>query len=194
MDFNELLVATYAGIDVINISWFSGCTPSSFEQAVIDEVYGNGTFIVAAAGNGNTCGDASAFTYPAAYDRVFAVTSIGDHDNHEAIMGRVDLSAPGYDVNIPVDATHYGTASGSSLAAPFVTGTVALMLSANPCLSNDQIETILKNTAHDIDAVNPSYAGLLGAGRLNAFDAVQAALQAPNTLDLTIHTHNGCVE
>jgi len=204
MDFNELLVATYAGIDVINISWFSGCTPSSFEQAVIDEVYSNGTFIIAAAGNGTTCGDASALTYPAAYDRVFAVTSIGDHDNHEAIIGdpstahqhngRVDLSAPGFDINIPLDATHYGTASGSSLAAPFVTGTVALMLSANPCLSNDQIETILKNTAHDIDAVNPSYAGLLGAGRLNAFDAVQAALQAPNTLDLTIHTHNGCVE
>lgn len=204
MDFNELLVATYAGIDVINISWFSGCTPSSFEQAVIDEVYSNGTFIVAAAGNGNTCGNASALTYPAAYDRVFAVTSIGDHDNHEAIMGdpssahqhngRVDLSAPGYDVNIPVGATHYGTASGSSLSAPFVTGTVALMLSANPCLSNDQIEVILKNTAQNIDAVNPAYHGMLGAGRLNAFDAVQAALQAPNTLDLTIHTHNGCVE
>lgn len=204
MDFNELLVATYAGIDVINISWFSGCTPSSFEQAVINEVYSNGTFIIAAAGNGTTCGDAGALTYPAAYDRVFAVTSIGDQDNHEAIIGdpstahqhngRVDLSAPGFDINIPLDATHYGTASGSSLAAPFVTGTVALMLSVNPCLSNNQIEAILKNTAQDIDAVNPSYAGLLGAGRLNAFDAVQAALQAPNTLDLTIHTHNGCVE
>jgi len=204
MDFNELLIATYAGLDVINISWFSGCTPSSFEQAVIDEVYSNGTFIVAAAGNGNTCGDPSALAYPAAYDHVFAVTSIGDHDNHEVVAGdptsthqhnnKVDLSAPGYDINVPLDASHYGTASGSSLAAPFVTGTVALMLNVNPCLSNDQIEAILKNTAQNIDAQNPSYTGLLGAGRLNAYSAVNAAMQAPNTLDLTTHIHNGCAE
>lgn len=204
MDYNELLAATYAGIDVINISWFSGCTPSSFEQAVIDEVYSNGTFIVAAAGNGTTCGDASSLAYPAAYDRVFSVTSIGDQDNHEEILGdpssthqhnaRVDLAAPGYNVNIPTDATHYGSASGSSLAAPFVTGTVALMLSVNPCLDNQQIEQILKNTSQDIQANNPNYIGVLGAGRLNSFAAVDAALHTQSTLQMTFHVNNGCTE
>jgi len=76
MNFNQLLAATYAGIDVINLSWFSGCSYSQFEQDVIDEVYANGTFIVAAAGNGTTCGDPNATAFPASYNHVFSVTSI----------------------------------------------------------------------------------------------------------------------
>ncbi|MFM7596710.1 MAG: S8 family peptidase, partial [Flavobacteriales bacterium] len=126
MNFNQLLAATYAGIDVINLSWFSGCSYSQFEQDVIDEVYANGTFIIAAAGNGTTCGDPSAMAYPASYNHVFSVTSIGEFDNHEEQIGdphtthqhnsRVDLSAPGYLVNISDSPVNYTVASGSSYA------------------------------------------------------------------------------
>ena len=204
MNFNQLLAATYAGIDVINVSWFSGCSYSQFEQDVIDEVYANGTFIVAAAGNGSTCGNPSAMAYPASYNHVFSVTSIGKQDNHEDIIGdahsthqhnsRVDLSAPGYSVNISDTPTQYSTGSGSSYAAPFVTGTVALMLSVNPCLDNDEIEQILKNSSNNIDALNPSYAGSIGAGRLNANAAVSMALATPNNMDVVGIVHNACTE
>ena len=204
MDYNELLAATYAGIDVINISWFSGCSFNQFEQDVIDEVYNNGTFIVAAAGNGTTCGDASAFAYPASYNHVFAVTSIGSHDNHEENPGdpmsthqhnsAVDLSAPGYMVNISEAPDHYVLGSGTSYAAPFVTGTVALMLSVNPCLDNDAIEQVLKNSANDIDYLNVDYAGSIGAGRLNSNAAVSMAMATQGNMDVVATVINGCTE
>ena len=204
MDYNELLAATYAGIDVINISWFSGCSFNQFEQDVIDEVYNNGTFIVAAAGNGTTCGDASAFAYPASYNHVFAVTSIGSHDNHEENPGdpmsthqhnsAVDLSAPGYMVNISEAPDHYVLGSGTSYAAPFVTGTVALMLSVNPCIDNDEIEQILKASSVNIDALNPAYAGSIGVGRLNANAAVSMAIATQGNMDVVAIVNNACTE
>ena len=204
MNFNQLLAATYAGIDVINVSWFSGCAYSQFEQDVIDEVYANGTFIVAAAGNGTTCGDPSALAYPASYNHVFSVTSIGEHDNHEENIGdphtthqhnsRVDLAAPGYKVNISDSPVNYMTASGSSYAAPFVTGTVALMLSVNPCINNDEIEQILKASSVNIDALNPAYAGSIGLGRLNANAAVSMAIATQGNMDVVAIVSNACTE
>ena len=185
MNYNEILLASYAGIDVINISWTSGCFYNQYEQDVMTEIYDNGTFAVAAAGNGNTCGTPDALVYPAAYAHVFAVTSIGQSDNHEQMAGdpnsthqhnnMVDLSAPGYDVAIAPMSGWYLASSGTSYAAPFVTGTIALMLTANPCLTNNDIETILKNSSNNIDLLNPNYAGKIGAGRLNAANAVAMA-------------------
>ncbi len=190
MNYNELLAATYSGIRVLNLSWTSGCFFNQYEQDLVTEVYNNGTFIIAAAGNGNTCSSADALVYPAAYANVFAVTSIGDLDNHEQVSGdplsthqhnqMVDLSAPGYNVAIVPANGWYLNSSGTSYAAPFVTGTVALMLAINPCLGNLDIEFILKNSAINIDALNPLYAGKIGSGRLNAAAAV---LMAQN------HTH-----
>ena len=182
MNYNNLLTATYSGIRVLNLSWTSGCFYNQYEQDVMTEVYNNGTFIIAAAGNGNTCNSPDALVYPAAYAHVFAVTSIGELDNHEQVNGdplsthqhnqMVDLSAPGYNVAIaPMDGW-YLNSSGTSYAAPYVTGTVALMLAVNPCLGNVDLEMILKNTSSNIDALNPLYAGKIGSGRLNAAAAV----------------------
>ena len=185
MNYNEVLAASYDGAKVINISWTSGCLWNPYVADVIDEVYDNGTFIVAAAGNGSTCGGASNLVYPAAYDNVFAVTSIGPSDNHERYIGNpnsthqhnssVDLSAPGYQVPITAAPGWYLNSSGTSYASPQVAGTVGLMLSVNPCLTNEEIEYILKQTSVNIDPLNPDYAGLLGAGRLDAGDAVAMA-------------------
>jgi hypothetical protein len=185
MNYNQALAATYDGARVLNLSWTSGCTFNSYAQAAIDEIWNNGTFIVASAGNGTTCGGASNLVYPAAYNHVFAVTSIGPNDNHERTPGNpatthqhnssVDICAPGYDVAISAAPGWYLTNSGTSFAAPYVTGTVALMVAANSCLSNDEIESLLRETAVNIDAINPSYAGQLGSGRLNAVLAVERA-------------------
>lgn len=68
-----------------------------------------------------------------------------------------------------------GTYGGaSSMAAPFVTGTIGLMWSANYCLTSYEIETILKLTTEDIEDLpgNTPYKGMLGAGRLNTYRAV----------------------
>lgn len=185
MNYNGILQAAYDGLDVVNISWSSGCFYNPYERDIVNEVWSLGTFLVAAAGNGNTCGWAGAPVYPAYYDVVFSVSSIGELDNHEQFAGdtlsthqhnlKVDLVAPGYGVPISPATGWYLQSSGTSFAAPFVTGTIALMLSKNPCLTNHEIESILKSTAKDINLLNPNYVGLIGSGRLDSKRAVEAA-------------------
>ena len=185
MGYNELLSASYSGVKVVNASWNSGCSFNTYLQTIIDEIYANGTFIVAAAGNGGTCGGASNLVYPAALNHVFAVSSVGPSNNHEAIPGNaastfqhndsVDLCAPGYNVLLSIASGNYLTGNGTSFSAPYVSGTVALMLAVNPCLTPDQIEQILKASAFPLDSLNPLYSGKLGAGRLDAGAAVQMA-------------------
>jgi len=188
---------------VINISWTSGCFYSQIEQDVMDEVSANGSFIVAAAGNGNTCGLPDALVYPASYSHVFSVTSVGPSDNHEQWVGdpssthnhndSVDLAAPGYDVAVSPASGWYLNMNGTSFAAAYVSGTVALMLSANKCLSNLQIEQILKNTAASLNALNPTYAGKLGAGRLDAFQAVLTASSTWNPITPSFLLVDSCL-
>jgi subtilisin family serine protease len=186
MSYNEMLSATYSGAKVINCSWASSCSYNGYAQQVIDEVYNNGSVIVASAGNGSTCGGASNLVYPASYNHVISVTSIGAMDNHERFMGNpstthqhnsmVDICAPGYDVPLTTAPGVYVTGNGTSFASPFVSGTVALMLSVNPCLSVDDIEYLLKESSDtNVYLINPQYINQLGTGRLNALKAVQMA-------------------
>jgi serine protease AprX len=66
----------------------------------------------------------------------------------------------------------YLSLSGTSMSAPAVTGTVALMLQANPALTPNQVKAILQYTAQ----VHPDYDALTqGAGFLNAKGAVDLA-------------------
>jgi len=92
----------------------------------------------------------------------------------------------------------YYWANGTSIATPFVSGTIALMLSVNPNLTPAQIENIIKATADPI-ADASSFPGQLGAGRLNAYAAVRASCstlvinfinQPPVTANKTIE--NSC--
>jgi hypothetical protein len=201
MTFNEVLEASYSGAKVVNMSWSSGCYFNAYAQQVIDEAYSNGTILVASAGNGGTCGGASNLVYPASYDHVIAVSSVGPLDNHERFYGdatsthqhnaTVDICAPGYDVALSTAPGVYVTGNGTSFASPYVSGTIALMLSVNPCLTPDQVEYILKQTAVNIDAMNPSYVGLLGAGRLDASAAVRMA-STFSTAILTAETVSEC--
>ncbi len=116
------------------------------------------------------------------------------------VDGRVkpNISAPGYDVPSSVNNkqfagwmtdktllktvfqndTQYWTAfSGTSMAAPHVTGIVALLLQANPNLTASQVKDILETTAtvdNNTGAVpNMQY----GYGKVNAYTAIQKALQ-----------------
>lgn len=183
MSYNDILMASYSGAKVINVSWSSGCSFNTYAQQAIDEVYNNGTFIIASAGNGTTCGGPNSLVYPASYNHVFAVTSVGSQDNIEKTIGNpntrhqtnstVDICAPGHNVLLTIAPGSYLTSSGTSFAAPYVTGTVALMLSVKPDLTNQQIDSILRLTATNIDTLNSNYIGMIGSGRLNSGLAVQ---------------------
>ena len=186
MSYNELLNATYSGAKIVNASWVSGCSFSTYGQQVVNEVFNNGTLIVASAGNGTTCNNASNLVYPASFENVLSVTSIGPNDNHERFIGNtasthqhnamVDLSAPGYDVAISTASGVYVSGTGSSYAAAYVSGAAALVLSVKPCLAVADLVQILKSSADVINTINPQYAGLIGTGRLNVEAALQLAL------------------
>ncbi len=76
--------------------------------------------------------------------------------------------------------------SGTSMAAPMVTGVVALMLEANPYLSAAQVKEIIMQTARQDNYTGTIPAGgspQWGAGKINAYAAVQLAVQTLGTLD-----------
>lgn len=84
-----------------------------------------------------------------------------------------DLTDPSNPRVVPTQwDPYYAAALGTSLAAPHVTGTIALMLQANPALTPDQIKSILASTATPMPACPVS---ACGSGYLNAMAAVQTA-------------------
>lgn len=203
MTFNDILLASQAGADVINVSWTSSCFYSQLEQDVINQAVANGSIIVSAAGNGTTC--SGSYVYPASYANVISVTSVGPTNNHEDVFNfgnpasthqhndSVDLAAPGYGVAVNPAANWFLNTTGTSWAAPYVSGTIGLMLSVNKCLSNADIENILKNTSFPLDSLNLPYAGLIGAGRLDSYQAVLAAMNMSNPIAPSFIISNGCL-
>ncbi|MGC9330302.1 MAG: S8 family serine peptidase [Bacteroidales bacterium] len=69
----------------------------------------------------------------------------------------------------------YDIMQGTSMAAPVTSGLCGLMLSANPDLTPEKLTAILKATCDNVDAENTEFIDSIGAGRINAAAAVQAA-------------------
>ncbi len=80
---------------------------------------------------------------------------------------------------------NYDLMQGTSMACPVTAGLCGLILSANPDLTPEELEAILKSTCDNVDAENTDFLDSIGAGRINAFAAVQAAvaLNAPLVAD-----------
>lgn len=171
--------AMASGADIINMSW-GGPGFSNTHQTLMNVAHRRGIILVAAAGNDNNAEN----SYPVGYQHVIGVAATDRNDRKASFSSFglfVDVSAPGVDIlsTIPgAGNNRYGTNSGTSFSSPIVAGLLGLMRSVNPCLSPDEAEAILKETAVDIDGENPDFAGQLGAGRIDAAAAVAAALNA----------------
>jgi serine protease AprX len=79
--------------------------------------------------------------------------------------------------------TYYFRLSGTSMSAPVVAGSVALMLQKNPSLKPTQVEYILTHTTQPV-VLSPG-ANVTGAGLLNAYAAVNSTLNSRANLGLT---------
>ncbi len=85
-------------------------------------------------------------------------------------LTRPDVSAPGVNVKSCAIGGGYQNMDGTSMATPHVAGTVCLMLSKNPNLMPEEVDSILEITAVDRGAVGKD--NDFGAGRIDAFAAV----------------------
>ncbi|MCR4279932.1 MAG: S8 family serine peptidase [Candidatus Komeilibacteria bacterium] len=191
------------GAHIINLS-LVGTVNDVGLVAAVQNAYNRGVMVVSAAGN-ETVGDNNedhsinldlAARYPLCVDnnssvqQIIGVGSI-DKNNKKSLFSNygsscVDIVAPGegfYGLRVydPVRSewrTKFGgTWSGTSLATPLVSGSLALLKSYKRDLEPVQLYETLFNQAVNIDEFNSSYVGKLGAGGLNIAGAMDAIKQ-----------------
>ena len=190
------------GADIINLS-FVGMERSNSMLEALKRAHEAGVIVVAAAGNDRGDGEGynlnEAPMYPVCYNQensenivlgVGATDPLDQKANFSSYGACVDIMAPGYSVfgtvahepsiqnnsGVYLDKKYDGFWSGTSMAAPMISGSLALIMAANPDLDNHQVKQVLLSSADNIDRLNPSLFGELGAGRLNVESSVKKAL------------------
>ncbi len=161
-----------AGSNVINMS-LGGAAPSTEELQAFTDAKADGTLTIAAAGNGGSTDE----VYPASYESVVSVAAIDEDENRASWSeqnDQVELSAPGVDVwstvpegtlvgcnpagNRCSGTVNYAAWSGTSMAAPHVSGVAALLWSHNRLWTASQIREALRESAKDLsDGWSPQY-------------------------------------
>jgi len=168
-----LQFAVTNGADVINLS-LGLIQESEFLEDVIEDAVEAGVVVVAAAGNLDDIQP----VYPAADDEVLAVAAIGPTDQRAPFSSYgmwVDLVAPGMSVYSAYPTDRWAWWGGTSTAAPFVAAQAALLRSLDPDLDPKAVAFLMRSTAVSVDHANPSYIGLLGAGRPDLVASLEAA-------------------
>jgi thermitase len=174
-----IIYAADNGAKVLNLS-FGGATSSETLRAAIDYAYNLGCVIVAASGNDN-----SSIDEPARYSKVIAVGASTDSDERwvenestgSNYGSELAVVAPGKYILTSIDypGYNYGYATGTSLAAPYVSGLVSLILSQHSTFSQDQVlSQIENNTDKPAGMGGNNFTNEYGYGRINAYKAVGA--------------------
>ncbi|MGN7385542.1 S8 family peptidase [Sporosarcina sp. SAFN-015] len=130
------------GAHVINMS-LGGPGPSPMMKEAIEYAVNKGVQVVVAAGNNKA--DTKHY-YPASDEKaiVVAATNQNDQPAYFSNFGTsIDIAAPGESINSSIIGGGYGVQSGTSMAAPFVSGVTALLLSVNSEASKEDIEDLL---------------------------------------------------
>ncbi len=165
------------GAHVLNMSLGGFYTSSTLRNAVSYAI-GKGVVVVSAVGNDNTSNP----TYPTAYPGVIGVSATTQSDGRASFSNygdTVDVAAPGVGILSTVMSGGYQAWSGTSMAAPIVSGIAALLKNQAPSRSPQQIEALLENSAQDLGA--PGWDPLFGAGRVDAGRALEMGAASGET-------------
>ncbi|CAM5552331.1 Type VII secretion-associated serine protease mycosin OS=Streptomyces alboniger OX=132473 GN=mycP PE=3 SV=1 [Streptomyces alboniger] len=144
------------GADVINLSLgddSKSAHPEPSEDAAVQYALKKGIAVVASAGNAGERGDH--VSYPAAYPGVIAATAVDENGARASFSTRrwyATVAAPGDDIVIADPDRKYYEGWGTSAAAAFVSGTVALIRAEYPDLAPAQIKRLIEDTARDAPA------------------------------------------
>jgi hypothetical protein len=180
---------------IVNNSWASNPGGNPYFQDVVRAWVAAGIFPVFSNGNIGEFGCSTTLS-PADYVESYGVGAF-DVDNtiaHFSSRGpslfggeelKPNIAAPGVSVRSSIPASSYDSYDGTSMAAPHVAGTVALMWSAAPALVGDvgNTRTLLDETAIDVSDLScggtAADNNVWGEGRLDAYTAVERSPRGP---------------
>ncbi len=194
---NGIYFAAENGADVINMS-LGGPYPSTLLENALANAHSNGVTIVAAAGNDGT----GTVSYPAAYDEYVIAVGATRVDKTLAYYSnwgsRLDLVAPGGDVNVDQNGDGYKDGilqntfnpttkvvsdfgyyffQGTSMASPHVAGVAALVIAKGIANNPAGVQAVLQTTALDLGAEGRD--DLYGYGLVDAGKALNATVEPP---------------
>jgi subtilisin family serine protease len=144
-------------------------------RSAVEYAYERGVVLVASAGNG---GAYAPDHYPAGYPEVMAVAATGGDDRRASFSNygpHIALSSPGVGLMSTYLNGQYAIWSGTSMAAPLVSGGAALVIAHRPGSSPALVRDAMAFGSNGIDPLNPGYAGWLGAGRVNLYGGLAAS-------------------
>lgn len=182
-------------VKVLNNSWelvYEDHTPGRYSFTVglaIAYAYNANRTVVASMGNDEDLYP-GVISYPAAFENVL---SIGASDNNDQIAyfsrtgSHIDVVAPGVNITSTIPGNTFGVMSGTSMAAPCVSGLASLLRGYNSNLTVNDVANIIDLSADDINyagdpQIGPGFDVKSGYGRINAARAL-GFLQAPNSFN-----------
>lgn len=181
------------GAHIINNSWGSSDRSEALSEAV-DRAQAAGILFVAAAGNSSNNNDESNF-YPSGYpqDNVIRVAASDKNDNLSSFSNygskTVDLAAPGSSIYSTLNENKYGSKSGTSMAAPLVSGVLATMIALRPDLTYRQLKGVLLET---VDVRQGMRGRVATGGRINSYKALTMLSRVPGSYTPAPLPAGGC--
>jgi subtilisin family serine protease len=180
---NGIAQATDRGAQVINMS-LGISSPSTAVMVAIRYARDHGAVVVAPTGNNHL----GWVEFPASMPEVVAVAGLDSLDQHSSFTNYgfgTDLAAPSTGILSAYFGGGYARWSGTSMAAPFVSGTAALLCGLLPrgASAPSQVEGFLMAGAASLSDTDPAYAGALGAGRVDAAASMNALHHATGGVD-----------
>ena len=180
---NAIKAAANAGARVINVSQ-DGCTPNANLQAAVLYAYQHGALVVTSAGNYGDSQDTDPATnsscginpvmYPAAYAPYVLSVGAADQDGNVPSWSEtgsyVGVTAPGVGIGALFPDGRIMVDSGTSFAAPYVSGLAALLLQKHPRWTPENLMKVLASTASGHGSWNKS----AGWGEVNVLNALKA--------------------
>jgi len=160
------------GARIINASWGVDVR-SEIMRALVEEAAEADVLFVAAGGNRQS----DQLFYPAAFDDTVGVGATDKNDQRTRFSNFgpfIDLAAPGQTIFSTMPDNRFGFLSGTSMAAPHVTGAAVLVQARHPDWSSTDLTRMLLNA---VDPIQPDK--YIGSGRLNVFKAQQTIERLP---------------
>lgn len=168
-----LIWAADNGARVASMSFLNVCKSSTVISAA-QYMRDKGGVVTGAAGN---TGVQEPIAQSASVTCVSAVDSSDTKTSWSSFGSYVDVAAPGVGIYTTTNGGGYGSVSGTSFSAPITAAVYALMMSANPRLTPDELDAALFGSAVDLGAAGQD--AYYGHGRIDAASAIAYAGAAP---------------